>query len=341
MMKIGPQMFGRTVACPQCGGQIKVPFESDPKAEELYRFMKTRRAEERVTPQSSDSARESTDKASGRKDLPAKPRPSKAASPGAVPAGKTVPAGGSELREIERLDTEEIDHWIEEFWATIPEDEAGRGEMPVPTRPVMPDRPDRSTDPMDRHVSRSAFLVILSVALFLGFSAGLVAHYLFSGVRAETRDKERPVAQKILVSGKLFYRNVLGKRTPDADAVVLLLPQTRAPAFPVSTKGLRPNDEHFDPNGENVAKIEEFGGVFRRTGADGSFSASLPDQGRYLVLLISSHEKRDDAELELETEEELRRFFRQPAELIGDYCYYLEEYDIGPGMSMIRQTFSK
>ncbi len=78
-----------------------------------------------------------------------------------------------------------------------------------------------------------------------------------------------------------------------------------------------------------------------RTGAMGEFFLPLRKSGRFWVLMISSHAKRDEAEpIDNNTLVELRRFFRNPAELIGEYCFALEEYDFDRGNYVLKETLS-
>lgn len=331
-MKIGQQMFGRTVVCPQCSTRIEVPFESDPKAEELYRLMKEKRGKAKD--------------GSGQPDKGAV-SPSVAETPvlknQAGPARKE--SGGP---DIGTADDYEFDRVIEDFWATVHVEDL-LPENANESGPVGPMQ--RTSSGADTDTSGSGcrwirmglpVLALLTVMILSSFFLGIVFHRFFVlNYFARATSESTEATAQVFVAGKLYYQNILGKRTPDADAVVILLPQDYAPPTAVSSRGLGPNDERFDPNGESVTQIEEFGGIYHRTGADGSFSVSANIGGRYFVLLISSHEKRDLMEIDPNTISDLRRFFRNPTELIGEYCFSLDEYDLGPGTHQIRHVFSK
>jgi len=299
-MKIGPQMFGRIVVCPQCGKRIEVPFESDPKAEALYYFMKQQRAGEKATEQA--------------------------------------------VRKGPLTEPDEFDRWIDEFWMSVPDHHIEGNAVPPPWKPAESEQAQSALAPLWNRQTRWLFRLLLVVVFLLGCFGGFILHFLFVSGRAGGREtsavpETATSSQNIRVEGELSYRNSEGARMPDADAVVLFLPLDRIPAIPISSHGLVPNDVRFDPDGEASQQIKELGGVFQRTGADGSFAFPLRDEGRYLALTISSHLHRDEQGLSPATIRDLQRFFRDPHELLGDYCYAREEYDVKPGTYLIRQTF--
>jgi hypothetical protein len=55
--------------------------------------------------------------------------------------------------------------------------------------------------------------------------------------------------------------------------------------------------------------------------------------------MISAHSKHSDPEPDATTIRELKRFFRNPKELLGDYHFSREEYEFDQGKYLIRQTF--
>lgn len=299
-------MFGRIVVCPQCGQRIEVPFESDPNAESLYRFMKQKRAEE---------------KAARSEDTPTVDR-----------------------TDFEDLEPDEVDRWIDEFWATVPENgDVSRDRIPHPHRP--PGGPGSVAESVELTLGAFAtgktwfhFNVLLVIVFLLGVCGGFLFHYVLVGF--PEREQPRAAAElPLAVEGRLQYRTPEGDRIPDADAVVLLLPLDRIPALTVSGSGLRPDDKGAEP-GAAAQVIEEWGGVFRRTGVDGSFGFSLPLEGRYLVLAISSHARREVLESDPATLQQLSRFFRDPLELLEEYCFVCEEYDFVRGTTILRYTFT-
>lgn len=278
MMKVGPQMFGRTVVCPQCGGRLEVPFRSDPKAEDLYRFMKQKRAEEKAAISSIDNA-----------------------------SGKTPVSESIRQETFEELEPDEVDRWIDEFWATIPEN----GNSATPNAPVPRKRTERQHSESDGFAGsiedwaesyknrsvRLLFRLALAVVFVTGLCAGFVIHAVVrnDGNSVHHTPHGEESSNPIVVRGELFYRGLDGRRIPDADAVVILLPSDRIPGVPISCSGLEPGSG-FRDRVIGMTEIEESGGVFCRTGADGTFSSELHREGRYLVLMISAHIERFDSE---------------------------------------------
>lgn len=337
MMKVGPQMFGRTVVCPQCGGRLEVPFQSDPKAEDLYRFMKQKRAEEK----SAISAISVVDAAVGKTSV------SRPASAKSEPRTTDLPF---QREKFEELEPDEVDRWIEEFWATIPEN----GDSAIRNVPVPKKRAERQhsesegfigsvEDLAESYRNRSVrilFRLALAAVFVVGLFAGFALHVAVRDADRSARNtmQTEDFSDKAVIRGELYYRGLDGRRIPDADAVVIFLPADRIPAVPISCTELGPGGG-MGENRDGMTQIEELGGAFCRTGADGTFSQDFQRSGRYLALMISAHVRRSGPELPPETLLDLQRFFSDPAVLLGEYRFVREEYEIGRGVHFIRETF--
>ena len=367
MMKIGSQMVGRIVVCPQCGAKLEVPTQSDPQAEALYQFMKKKRAQEK--------AAQILGSVEPKRQIPlptaqpAPPPPPKAAVPTPPPTAKpkpsvpTLPTTTQPVpkpvhqepppeESFEELEPDEVDLWIDEFWATVPETdgEFDPNSIPHTLKHAPVDGPTNDLESASAAVRYRQTVVLFRVWLSIVFLVGLIAGIYIHSVYADFRNRRTArvgtgeavtESDDRTVQGNLYYRGFDGRPMPDADAVVILLPLDRnAPAVPMSIEGLRPNDEMIAPNVDGAQQITELGGHFLRTGADGAFSVSLKTPGRFLVLMISSHARRNDGmEPETAAIRELGRFFRTPEDLLGQYGFALEEYDFMQGKYMLHRTF--
>lgn len=181
IIKIGPQMFGKTVICPQCEKKVEVPFESDSKAEELYCFLKGKKREKR-----------------------GKNRKSPSPPPAPIPESLApIPRNVSELDEdldrpvkaltdgtFEHVKPSDIERWIAEFWAGVPEQER-RDYQQVSnknqTKSFSSSEPiaeqlDHSFDRLKSPASNISVRSLLILAFLIGCLVGVVFHALIAKV---------------------------------------------------------------------------------------------------------------------------------------------------------------
>ncbi|MDR0335480.1 MAG: hypothetical protein LBI18_00135 [Planctomycetaceae bacterium] len=333
MIQIGAQRAGQPVVCPQCGERLTVPARSVEQAETLYLFLKQKRLAEK-------NAKKIT--------IPSSRQSAELSLQNTVRNKKNEEIDDEPNFSLEELNTEDVDRWIKEFWTTQPKDEQLALEQPQTTTPVLPAASviaNHETTALTMRHQETWFLfrTWLFIVFLFGLVGGIGICSFFNGLRKNTSGNvgsaKSVLSAEYYVTGKLYYRGFDGKRIPDADAVVLLLPLDRIPTFPISGEGLRPNDDQHLLMEDSVQQIKEIGGVFQRTDADGNFSIQYENQGRYLMLMISSHAKRSDDAPDAATIRELKRFFRNPQELLGDYSFSHEEYELSQGTYIIRQTF--
>ncbi|MDR2705285.1 MAG: hypothetical protein LBC02_05870 [Planctomycetaceae bacterium] len=353
LIQIGAQRAGQLVVCPQCGERLTVPAQSVAQAETLYLFLKQKRlAEKNGQKFDSPPSQNSTDS-----PLPVpvqkqiqKQIPEQIQEQVQVQENRNGETDEEPNGSLEEVDPEDMDRWIKEFWTTQPnENKTVTENIPAPTSvqpiPVQPVAENHEAAALTIRQQETWFL--FRTWLFIVFLFGLVGGFglcsFFTDIRKNIsafNGSAKPVlSSDNFVTGKLYYRGFDGERIPDADAVVILLPLDRIPTFPISGVGLRPSDNQFSSTEDSVQQIKEIGGVFQRTDADGTFLIQYENKGRYLLLMISAHSKRSDAEPDSTTIRELKRFFRNSKELLGDYHFSCEEYEFDQGKYLIRQTF--
>jgi len=302
MLKIGTSKVGSVVNCPRCQKPVVIPMQSSPQAEEAYRMLKNKQVS--APP-------------------PSPPLPTSENSTAPVPTWVVLE---------EDIDDVNMPLWMEEFW------------MPPSAENVHPTSPTVWTSSgLTEEVALRTFqkqhkltVTLLAVSVIVLFFVGIVVGLLIRGCSVPLNRSPLPVNAPSLeneVSGTLYYLNENGERRPDVDAVIICLPKDRLPSTLFSCQGLRPEDM---ANNDTIQMIREMGGMYERTDANGSFAFPYREEVRYLVLLISAHQKRASSEVKTSVMQELHRYFRDP-ELFGESCLHIDEYEWGK--PLFRYTF--
>jgi hypothetical protein len=255
------------------------------------------------------------------------------------------------------LEADEVDKWIEDFWTSLPDADSHDKPLVLPhTKKQTTDTennnssqkitPNKEKQTILRSIKNRKLAVLLILLVFIiGFVSGFVFNEIGvigksgRGILSNTVG-DNSGELEIRVEGKLSYKNEFGVKLPDVDATILFLPVEAQTPVPISPIGFRADNGTFDPNNDNVQRIIELGGIVQRAGANGGFAFTLKNSGNYNAILISSHLKRTNAtQLPPEIVNYLRKFFRDPIELIKDYRIEKEEYNITNGTQFINQTF--
>ena len=338
MMKIGASMLGQSVVCPDCERRIEVPFESDPRAEAMYQRMKQRKTNP-TAPKSEQSAPS--------EQLPQQSSPTPQTQPD---LSKPIRTTALSIPELSPDEAEQIDEWIDRLWTDVPDasvlSETRHYRVPFQdengARKVVPVPPIDS--PLKRTLGGDPVLRMLLIVVFLlGIGSGFTLRSLV-GFSRNVADNSG--SKGIAVQGKLTFETPDEKPMPDTDAVVIFLPIKSNVLFPINGRGLRPPDgaetsdeERFDA----VQQIEELGGQYVRADTEGKFAFPLNASGRYLGILISSHAVRPpEVRWNAETEQSLRRFFREPSDLVGNYRFLCDEYELNAGETLsVQYNFSR
>ena len=319
-------MLGKSVVCPDCGTRIEVPFQSDPRAETLYQRMKQSQSGQTV-PHSEFSAHS---------EPPVQQSISKQKSRPGLPDPTSTPS----------VKIEQIDDWIEKLWTDIPDSDvvsdARRYHAPLPNTGSQPADETKSSPSVYGHPGFFRWVAAMFVAAFLiGIGCGIILRPFVASERSTVSDS----GQLAAVNGKLTFETPDERQMPDADAVVIFLPIANIPTIPFSGRGLRLQDgmETVAEPSDVIQQITELGGKYVPVDIEGRFSFSVEKDGRYLGILISSHAIRPaEANWNLNTDKNLRRFFREPTELLGDYRFLCEEYELKRGETLsVQHNFSR
>ncbi|GHT44353.1 hypothetical protein FACS189454_01460 [Planctomycetales bacterium] len=355
LLKIGSAQAATVIVCPKCGTNIVVPSQSSPKAEELYQFLKRKKAEAESAKQQGSILFRSGQAPTGKGayynnlDLYLKDAIRKNNSPADdVNRDDNVPENSES----------KLEEWIAEFWAANPQEEITETKQPEKSesqnterekqkrkdkQQEQPNEPPKMMIPTNELDSAALIVrlqenvrtlrLLIAIGFLLGVSLGYFVHIIQSNQQLRPAQVNQPQGENILI-GTLQYRNQNGEKQPDADAVVIFIPKDAKPSSPLESLGLRPGDP---PDGERVRQIAELGGKCVRADASGRFEFAYKSDQPYWGLLISAHNKRTE-DIPQEVRRSLRVFFRNPTELLGDYNFILEEYDWQSGQYMLRQT---
>jgi hypothetical protein len=162
---------------------------------------------------------------------------------------------------------------------------------------------------------------LLAVVALVAFAIGMLA-----GGAIITQPPAPAAARPVVISGSVTYAS--GPRNlPDEGAVIAILPQTQSkPDEKAPVAGLRPDDPTPGDTSRGIAILRDLGGAYARADANGRFQMQLPDRGRYLVLVVSSHTQVRSIE-EIQTGDILKLgpFFDNAANLLGNHRYQLKE----------------
>jgi len=188
--------------------------------------------------------------------------------------------------------------------------------------------------------------IYIQGVLFLLLGAGAFAAGYFVGRGDANRSllvaRKEAANQPVLVEGKLYYDTGAGSVAADAGAVFIALPAAKVAEEAISTTDLRPRDPPPADTNRRVRMIEDLGGVYARADDSGAFTAVLPKQGKYRVLLISRQTRRG-AQIDIDEldQSEINRYFDRAADLIGPHKYRWTFRDVtGPTLS-IQHNFGR
>lgn len=146
--------------------------------------------------------------------------------------------------------------------------------------------------------------------------------------------------EEVLLQGRLRWMPTVGQTGGDRQAVLLLLPQDTIPSQSLPIEGLRPGEEPEEGPSASQGRIKALGGVYAKAAADGTAAAVLPREGRYHLLLISRNTSRPKEEaIRPKDLMEMKQYFGEAEELIGDRKYVWKQEEIRVGFPPIEHDF--
>lgn len=275
---------GSNVACPRCGEQIEVPKPVN-------------------KPVSG-----STNAATPAPPASSSPPPLKASTPPPVPHSASEHPAKTAVEENTDSD-----------WQVFPDTTVSRSTK-------KPSTFSSHRKPLADEESTSEYVGVSRLTLFLqGVLIAIVAFVFFvagmfvgrnSGVSGQAIVSSVPVE----LSGRVVFRTS-GRRTPDSNAVVLLIPQTTQPDQKLPAEGLRASDKPISDLHASIKEIRHWGGDYIKADTGGRFRLKAPKSGPFFLLVISANVDRRGARPELSDLAEIGRYFLPAVDLLGDQAY--------------------
>jgi hypothetical protein len=163
--------------------------------------------------------------------------------------------------------------------------------------------------------------LLLLVALVFLLAGYVIGRGRAASVRTDAMTSESS-GNPVVFEGNLSYMASPGLLKPDSDAVVIALPFENRPKEKLASRGLRSSDTGDIDSTPAAAALHALGGACVRAGAEGEFPLVVPRSGKYFLLVISKHAKRDAGRsIEFDDLRAMSEYFERPADLIGSYRY--------------------
>lgn len=181
-----------------------------------------------------------------------------------------------------------------------------------------------------------AILLLLVATVFFGLG------YLMGQGDGIEVVEENVETQPALVEGSIVYRTAAGTVAGDTGAVIVLLPEGKVPPEKMAFEGLRPSDPLHTTRPALRMIGELLGGVYVRADAKGAFSAIVPNEGVYHLLIISAHADRSSEVIVDEVAlGKIGRYFTSPGLLVGRRKFRWTLERIGGGICSIEHDFGR
>jgi hypothetical protein len=213
---------------------------------------------------------------------------------------------------------------------------------PVEPRESRPQRLTGRVESYDDMLLISRRIVYMQAVLFcvvagVAFAAGwLLARRGIDAASSAPQVVDGPVS----VGGVVTF-GPRGAKRKDAGAIVIALPADAQLDEKLPAKGLRPTDDSETLANLAAERVRDLGGDCVRADAEGAFQLVVSRPGRYHLLIISSHTRRekrepiDDGDLR-----SMSKWFDVVSEVIGLHRYRWSSVELGAKTEPLVQTFA-
>ena len=127
----------------------------------------------------------------------------------------------------------------------------------------------------------------------------------------------------VAIRGRVTYRTETGKRLPDREARVIVLPADWSGAGRLPAAGFQ-NGAAIQDRRIAIASIREMGGDFCITREDGGFDIKLKSSGQFHVLVLSNSLSREAGDEDEKVEDLASKYFDRSIQLLGQVKYHTE-----------------
>jgi phage FluMu protein Com len=171
---------------------------------------------------------------------------------------------------------------------------------------------------------------LLTVATLAAFTFGVVVG---GSTSAPSVEDETP--NPCVVKGEITFTQEGAESTADSGALVVIIPQSDTPGEKADLTTLQaPFDDH-----SGVMSLREIGGDLALADEDGKCVLSLPDDGKFFVLILSAEIQREADEIPPGKDlAEMGRYFVDAAGLIGSRGYVWLDQNVD-GNSKVNHDF--
>lgn len=167
--------------------------------------------------------------------------------------------------------------------------------------------------------------ILLGVVAFVALGLGI----LIGRSSAPSTELARGPARPCYLTGTIHYTSSSGAKSPDAGAVVMVVPQDHRPEQKLAIEGLRPDDPEPNEDLAALGQLKAIGGDYARASDLGTFKLRVPDTGEYFLLVVSKHAGRRSSErLDSVHLAQMGRYFLPAPDLLGDRRYRWEAESI-------------
>ena len=184
------------------------------------------------------------------------------------------------------------------------------------------------------YIEAVLYLLIAAASFGMGYLIGHGGTY-----RPVAKEATEAVADKrVPIEGKVMLAPLSGDKTPDAGAVVIVLPDDLDK--PLSPVGCRVDDTDAREIDSAANTIKALNGAMTRTSNNGGFSVVVPKPGMYHILIISKHLAREQSgALEEQGLREISKYFDPPADVLKDRRWKWIQRKVQSGMEPIPIDF--
>lgn len=281
-LSVSSRKAGHQVMCPKCRQQTPVPLP----AREPAAVAATEKSSPSIAPPPPRSDAAAPD---------SEPQPSVAIGPPSSESNATPPSAFVSPT----LTFNDAPAPTSEYAPDLPEDDDGpdevtwvyEGSLGRSTSAHVEGEIDFDRISLPRYVLYGQGVLLIAVAM-----VSLTLGILIGRGTAPRVVEKSGVAKPCFLTGNVTYQTSGGNASPDAGAVVIVVPQDRRPDDKAPVEGLRPDDPAPAPDQPAIARIKSIGGDYVRADEQGNFKLRVPDTGDYFLLVISRHARRKPGE---------------------------------------------